>query len=103
MDAQYLLDPYAAPAIYAAPYYGGYIYGSNRPGGDGPKQSSDVEEKRQQMGFIPNPLDPSNANRQFPPPMTSGHNMPQSGPPAFPSPILQFETTTAPPESKRKL
>jgi hypothetical protein len=74
----------------ASPYYG-YIYGSNNRGAD---QQENNEERP--MGFIPNPLDPANANsRQFPP--------------RFPTPILppQMEsiqsTTTESPSKSKKL
>jgi hypothetical protein len=58
------------------------------------------------MGFIPNPLDPANANRQMPP-MMHGQGMQQQGPPAFPSPVIpqqnaeNMQSSTAPPVAKK--
>lgn len=66
----------------------------------------DSSAEKQQMGFIPNPLDPANANRQFPP-MMPGQNAQQSGPPAFPSPVIpqqsaeNMQSSTVPPVAKK--
>jgi hypothetical protein len=87
VGAQYLpyapYSPYGVPVAAYSPY--GYAFGGNR--GE-PSSTESKQNEQRPSGFIPNPLDPSNFNRQSPPMMPQGQNQAQSGPPAFPQPII---------------